>query len=51
MAGGQDGVEVVSMMDLFLVKKDILVLGAMRGVERGLLNHHVVLCKVRSAGT
>ena len=48
---GQDGVEVMRMLDLVLVKRDMMryVQGmrAVRGMERGLSGHHVVLCKVR----
>ena len=43
MASSQDGVEVKSMIDL--VKKDV------RGMGRGISDHHVVLCKVRLVGT
>ena len=47
---GQDAVEIKSMIDLVVVKKDILRyvqdVRAMRGMGRGLSNHHVVLCKV-----
>ena len=38
------------MMDLVLVKKDMLHfvedVGAVRGMGRGISDHHVVLCKV-----
>ena len=48
------GVEIKSMIDLVLVKKDMLhyVQGVrvMRGMGRGLSEHHVVLCKVRLVG-
>ena len=48
VAKGQDRVEVKSMIDLLLVKKDILHnvhnVGAMRGMGRGLSDHPVVLC-------
>ena len=48
---GQDGVEVKGMIDLVLVKKDMLLyvqdVRAVRGMGRDLLNHHVELCKIR----
>ena len=49
---GQDGVEVKRMLDLVLVKKYTLRyvqqdVRAVRGLGRGLSDHHVVLCKVR----
>ena len=54
MARGQDGVEVKSIVDLVQVKKDMLWcvqdMRAVRGMGRGLSNHHVVLCKVRLVG-
>ena len=48
MARGQDGLEVKSMIELVLVKKDMLRCnagceGSERSVSR-LLNHHLVLC-------
>ena len=47
----QDGVEVKNMIDLVLVKKDMLRfvqdVKAVRGKGRGILDHYVVLCKVR----
>ena len=50
MAKDQDGVEAKSMVDLVLVKKEMLCfvqdVRAVRGMERGISNHHVVLCKV-----
>ena len=43
------------MIDLVLVKRDMLHyvqdVRAMRGIERGLSHHHVVLRKVRLVGT
>ena len=52
---GQDGVEVKSMIDLVLVKKEMLRfvqdVRAVRGMGRGISDHHVVLCKVRLVGT
>ena len=52
----QEGVTVKSMIDLGLVKKDILHYAqGVRSVKgrmgRGLSDHHVVLCKVRLVGT
>ena len=51
---GQDGVEVKSMIDLVQVKKDMLhyvqEVRVVRGIGRGLSNHHVILCKVRLVG-
>ena len=52
---GQDGVEVKSMIDRVLVKKDMLRfvqdVRAVRGMGRSLLDNHVVLCKVRLVET
>ena len=49
----QDGVDVKSMIDLMLGKRDMLRyvqnVKAMRRMGRGLLDHHVVLCKSRLA--
>ena len=54
VARGQDGVEVKSTIDLVLVKRDMLRylqdVKAVRGMGRGLSDHHVVLCKVRLVG-
>ena len=54
VARGQDGLEVRSIIDLVLVKKDMLPylqdMRAVRGMGGGLSNHHVVLCKVRLVG-
>ena len=51
----QDGVELKSMIDLVLVKKDMLQYvqdrRVVRGMGRNLSDYHVVLCKVRSVGT
>ena len=48
MARDQDGVEVKSMTDLVLVKKDMLQdVRAVRGMGEDLSDHHVVQCKVR----
>ena len=50
VARSQDGVEVKSIIDLVLVKKDMLRymqnVRAVRGMGRGFSDHHVVLCKV-----
>ena len=55
VARGQDGVEVKIMIDLVLVKKDILRflqdVRAMRGMGRGISYQHFVPCKVRLMGT
>ena len=54
MARDQDGIEIKSMIDLVLVKKDMLHnvqdARAVRGMGRGLSDHHVVLCKVMLVG-
>ena len=54
VARGQGGVQVKSMTDLVLVKKDMLHfvqdVRAMGGMGRGILDHPVVLCKVRLVG-
>ena len=54
MAKGQDEVEVMSMINLVLVKKSMLRcvqdVRAVIGLRRGLPDHHVVLCKVRLVG-
>ena len=51
VARGQGGVEVRSMIDLVLGKRDMLHyvqdVRVVRGIERGLSDHHVVMCKVR----
>ena len=50
----QDRVEIKSMIDVVLVKKDILHYGqdvrAVRRMGRGLSDHHFVMCKVRLVG-
>ena len=55
MARGQDGVEVKGIIDLVLVKKDMMCfvqeVRAVRGMGQGISDHHVVLCKVRLVGT
>ena len=47
---GQDGVEVKSMIDLMLVKKDMMRfvqdVRAVRGMARDISDHYAVLCKV-----
>ena len=54
MVRGQGGVEIKSMINLVLVKEDMLRyvqdVRAVRGMERGLSVNHVVLCKVRLVG-
>ena len=54
MARGQEGVEIKSMKDLVLVKRDMLQyvqdVKAGRGMGRGLSDHIVILCKVRLVG-
>ena len=54
VARGQDGVEVKSMLDLVLVKKDILLyvqdVREVKGMAHGLSYHNVVLCKFRLVG-
>ena len=51
LAKEQDGVELKSMIGLVLVKRDVLryVQDArtVKGMGRGLSDHHIVLCKVR----
>ena len=51
----EDGVEAKSMIDLVLAKKDMLRfvqdVRAVRGMGRGLSDHHIVLCKVKLVGT
>ena len=51
---GRDGVKIKSMIDLVLVKRDVLRyvqdVRAVRGMGCGLSDHHVVLCKVRLVG-
>ena len=55
VARGQNGIEVKSMIDLVLMKKDMLryVQGVkvLRGIGLELSNHHVILCKVRLVET
>ena len=54
VARGRDGVEIRSMIDLVLVKRDMLQYGqdvrAVRGLGCCLSDHHVLLCKVRLVG-
>ena len=51
VASSQDGVEVMSLTDLILMRKDILRyvqdVRAVRGMGRGLSCYQAVLCKVR----
>ena len=46
--------EIKSIIDLVLVKRDMLRyvqdVRAMKGMEHGLSDHYVVLCKVRLVG-
>ena len=50
----QDGVEIKSMIVLVLVKRDMLRYSQdvrwVRGMRRGLSDHHVLLCKVKLVG-
>ena len=54
MARDEDGVEVMSMIDLMMVKKVMLGyvqnVRAVRGIGRGLSYHHIVLCKFELVG-
>ena len=54
VARGQDGVEVKGMINLVLVKKDMLRyvkdVRTMKGMRRDLANHYVVLREVRLVG-
>ena len=54
MARGQVGVDVKSMIDLVMLKRNILQyvqnLRAVRGMGQDLSDHHVVLCKIRLVG-
>ena len=54
VAKGQGGVETKSMIDLVLVKRDILRyvqdVRVMRGMGHDLSDHYVVLCKFRLVG-
>ena len=51
---GQDVMEVRSMVDLVLVNRDVLryahYVRVVRGMGRGLSDHHVILCEVRLVG-
>ena len=51
---GRDRVEIKSMIDLVLVKRDMLPyvqdVKVVRGKRQGLSDHQVVLCKVRLVG-
>ena len=48
---GQHGVDIKNMIDLVLLKNDIMRyvqdVKAVKGMRRDLSDHHVVLCKVR----
>ena len=54
MARGEDALEVKGMINLVLVKKDILIsmldVKIVRGIGRSFSDHHAVLCKVRLVG-
>ena len=54
VARGREGVEIKSIMDLVVVKRDMLRyvqdVRAVRGMRRGLSHHYVLLCKVRLVG-
>ena len=54
MVKGKGGVEVKNITDLMLGKKDtqhlVQDVRAVRGMEQGLSDHHVVLCIVRLVG-
>ena len=54
MARSLDGVEIMSMKNLVLLKKNMLryvqYVRAVRGIERVLSDLHVVLCKSRLVG-
>ena len=51
VARGRDDVKIKSMIDLVLVKRDMLqymqFVRSVRGMGGDLSHHHVVLCKVR----
>ena len=55
VAKGRDGVEVNIMIDLVLVRKVMLRyeqdVRTVKGMGRGLSDHHILLCKVRLLGT
>ena len=54
VAEGQGGVKIESIIDLVLVKRDMLRyvqdVRVVRGMGCGLSDHYVVLCKVRLVG-
>ena len=54
VARGQDGVEVMTIIDLVLVTKDMLHYvqdeREVRTMGRSLSDHHVAVCKVRLVG-
>ena len=51
---GRDGLEIKRMIDLVLVKRDMMRyvqdMRVVKGIGRGLSDHYVVLCKVRLVG-
>ena len=55
VAKGQDGVGLMSMIDLMMVKKYmprfVQYLRAVRGVGQGLSDYHFIPCKVRFLAT
>ena len=55
VARGQNRLEIKSMIDLVLVKEEMLCFvqdaRAVRGMGRGISDHHIVLCKLRLVGT
>ena len=54
VARAREAVEIKRMIDLMLVKRDMLRyvqdVGAMREMRRGLPDHHDLLCKARLVG-
>ena len=54
VARGRECVEIKSMIDLVLVKRDMVRyvqdMRTVSGIGRGLSDHHVVQCKVRLVG-
>ena len=54
VARGRDAMEIKSMIDLLLMKRDVLRymqdVRAVRGMGRGLSDHYVLLCKIKLVG-
>ena len=52
---GREGAEIKSIIDLVLVERDKLQyvqdVRVVRGMEQGLSDHHVILCKLRLVGS